>query len=125
LSRRETAITTIAYPEPSRVTVDVDPHGQVHVACALDQLGRQELVQGDLDGGWPNGPSVGGQRGGELVTGLRAASSERLEDAGGAGTPPHVGLEARSAGVVIMVQVELARFGAGGDAELGVDGRIN
>jgi transposase len=41
LSRRETAITTIAYPEPSRVTVGVDTHGQVHVACALDQLGRQ------------------------------------------------------------------------------------
>ena len=28
-------------PEPSRVTVGVDTHGQVHVACALDQLGRQ------------------------------------------------------------------------------------
>ena len=41
LSRRETAITTIAHPEPSRVTVGVDTHGEVHVACALDQLGRQ------------------------------------------------------------------------------------
>jgi transposase len=41
LCRRETAITTIAYPEPSRVTVGVDTHGHVHVACALDQLGRQ------------------------------------------------------------------------------------
>jgi hypothetical protein len=41
LSRRETAITTIAHPEPSRVTVGVDTHGNVHVACAIDQLGRQ------------------------------------------------------------------------------------
>jgi transposase len=41
LSRRETAITTIAHPEPSRVTVGVDTHGQMHVACALDQLGRK------------------------------------------------------------------------------------
>jgi transposase len=40
LSRRETAITTIAHPEPSRVTVGVDTHGEVHVACAIDQLGR-------------------------------------------------------------------------------------
>jgi transposase len=41
LSGRETAITTIAHPEPSRVTVGVDTHGEVHVACALDQLGGQ------------------------------------------------------------------------------------
>ena len=41
MSRRETAITTIAQPEPGRVTVGVDTHGKVHVACALDQLGRQ------------------------------------------------------------------------------------
>jgi transposase len=41
LSRRETAITTIAQLEPSRVIVGVDTHGEVHVACALDQLGRQ------------------------------------------------------------------------------------
>ena len=34
-------MTTIAHPEPSRVTVGVDTHGEVHVACALDQLGRQ------------------------------------------------------------------------------------
>jgi transposase len=40
LSRRETAITTIAHPEPSRVTVGVDTHGDLHIACALDQLGR-------------------------------------------------------------------------------------
>ena len=40
MSRRETAITTIAQLEPSRVTVGVDTHGEVHVACALDQLGR-------------------------------------------------------------------------------------
>jgi hypothetical protein len=36
LSGRETAITTIAQPEPSMVTVGVDTHGEVHVACALD-----------------------------------------------------------------------------------------
>jgi transposase len=41
LSRGETAITTIAQLELTRVTVGVDTHGQVHVACALDQLGRQ------------------------------------------------------------------------------------
>jgi transposase len=40
LSRRETAITTIADPEPSRVTVGVDTHGDLHAACAIDQLGR-------------------------------------------------------------------------------------
>jgi transposase len=40
LSGRETAITTIAYAEPIRVTVGVDTHGDVHVACAKDQLGR-------------------------------------------------------------------------------------
>jgi transposase len=40
LSGRETAIITIAHPDPSRVTVGVDTHGEVHVACALDQLGR-------------------------------------------------------------------------------------
>jgi transposase len=40
LSRRETAITTIPHPEPSRVIVGVDTHGDLHVACALDQLGR-------------------------------------------------------------------------------------
>jgi transposase len=33
-------MTTIAHPEPSRVTVGVDTHGNFHVACALDQLGR-------------------------------------------------------------------------------------
>jgi transposase len=41
LSRRETAITTIAHHKPSMVTVGVDTHGEVHVACALDQLGRR------------------------------------------------------------------------------------
>jgi hypothetical protein len=41
LSRTETAITTIAHPELSRVIVGVDSHGEVHVACAIDQLGRQ------------------------------------------------------------------------------------
>jgi hypothetical protein len=52
---------------------------------ACDQLGRHELVQGDLDRGWPDGPAVVGECGGELVGGLWAASSERLEDAGGGG----------------------------------------
>ena len=46
MSRRETAITTIAHPEPSRVTVGVDTHGQVHVACALDRLGRHLATVG-------------------------------------------------------------------------------
>jgi transposase len=41
LSRRETAIITIPQLEPSRVTVGVDTHGDLHVACALDQLGRR------------------------------------------------------------------------------------
>jgi transposase len=41
LSRRETAITTIAQLEPIRVSVGVDTHGDLHVACALDQLGRR------------------------------------------------------------------------------------
>jgi transposase len=33
-------MTTIAQSEPIRVTVGVDTHGDVHVACAKDQLGR-------------------------------------------------------------------------------------
>jgi transposase len=41
LSGRETAITTIAQLEPTRVSVGVDTHGDLHVACALDQLGRR------------------------------------------------------------------------------------
>jgi transposase len=41
LSRRETAITTIAQLEPPRVTIGVDTHGDLQVACALDQLGRR------------------------------------------------------------------------------------
>jgi transposase len=43
LSRRETAATTttIPHPEPTRVTVGVDTHGDLHVACAVDQLGRR------------------------------------------------------------------------------------
>ena len=44
MSRRETAITTIAHPEPIRVTVGVDTHGEAHVACALDQLGRHLAI---------------------------------------------------------------------------------
>jgi hypothetical protein len=46
LSGRETATTTIAHPEPSRVTVGVDTHGEVDVACALDQLGRHLATLG-------------------------------------------------------------------------------
>jgi transposase len=34
------AITTIAHAQPTRVTVGVDTHGDVHVAHAKDQLGR-------------------------------------------------------------------------------------
>jgi peroxiredoxin len=36
LSGRETAITTIAHAEPIRVTVGVDTHGDVHVACTKE-----------------------------------------------------------------------------------------
>ena len=39
-ARREMAITTIAHAQPTRVTVGVDTHGDVHVAHAKDQLGR-------------------------------------------------------------------------------------
>jgi transposase len=35
------AITTIAHARPTRVTVGVDTHGDVHVAHAKDQLGRR------------------------------------------------------------------------------------
>jgi hypothetical protein len=52
----------------------------VHVS---HQLGGHKFTQGDLDRGWPNRPAVLGECGGELVGSLRAASSERLEDAGG------------------------------------------
>jgi hypothetical protein len=55
------------------------------LTSAGDQLGRDEFAQGDLDRGWPDGPTVVGECGGELVKGLRTASSERLEDAGGGG----------------------------------------
>ncbi len=41
---RETAITTIAHPESTRVTVGVDTHGEVHVASARDQLGRRVAI---------------------------------------------------------------------------------
>jgi len=34
------AMTTMTRPEPTRVTVGVDTHRDVHVAVALDQLGR-------------------------------------------------------------------------------------
>jgi hypothetical protein len=52
------------------------------VTSAGDQLGRDEFAQGDLDRGWPNRPAVLGECGSELVGGLPAASSERLEHAG-------------------------------------------
>jgi transposase len=35
------AITTIAHPEPRRLTVGVDTHKDLHVASAKDQLGRR------------------------------------------------------------------------------------
>ena len=35
------AITTMAHPAPPRVTVGVDTHKDLHVAAAVDQLGRQ------------------------------------------------------------------------------------
>jgi transposase len=35
------AITTIAHARPTRVTIGVDTHGDVHVAHAKDQLGRR------------------------------------------------------------------------------------
>jgi transposase len=38
---KEPTITTIAHAEPSRVTIGVDTHGDVHVAHAKDQLGRR------------------------------------------------------------------------------------
>jgi transposase len=44
LSRRETAITTIAHPDSRRVIVGVDTHGDLHVACAIDQLGRRLAI---------------------------------------------------------------------------------
>jgi hypothetical protein len=40
LSGREAAIATIAHPDSRRVIVGVDTLGDVHVACAIDQLGR-------------------------------------------------------------------------------------
>ena len=40
-SRRETAITTIAHPELTRVTIGVDTHLDVHVVHAKDGLGRR------------------------------------------------------------------------------------
>jgi transposase len=35
------AITTMAHPQPTRVTVGVDTHKDLHVAAARDQLGRR------------------------------------------------------------------------------------
>jgi hypothetical protein len=62
--RRETAIITIAQLEPSRVTVGVDTHGQVHVACALDQLGRHLATLGvHHDQGLPGAAGLGATAG--------------------------------------------------------------
>ena len=36
-----TAIPTIAHTQPERLTIGVDTHKDVHVACAKDQLGRR------------------------------------------------------------------------------------
>jgi transposase len=44
LSRTETAITTIAHPDSTRVVIGVDTHGDLHVACAIDQLGRRLAI---------------------------------------------------------------------------------
>jgi len=55
-----------------------------------DQVGRHEFVQGDLDGGRPDGPAVVGECGGELAGGLRAARPECFEDADG-GAPQLAG----------------------------------
>lgn len=44
MSRRETAITTIAHPDTRRVIIGVDTHGDLHVACAIDQLGRRLAI---------------------------------------------------------------------------------
>jgi hypothetical protein len=57
------------------------------LAGAGDQVGGDQLGEGDLDGGWPNGPALGGERGGELVGGLPAASSEGREHAVGRSSP--------------------------------------
>jgi hypothetical protein len=38
---KEMAVTTMAHPAATHVTVGVDTHGDVHVAHAKDQLGRR------------------------------------------------------------------------------------
>jgi transposase len=35
------ATTTMAHPQPPRVTIGVDTHKDLHVAAARDQLGRR------------------------------------------------------------------------------------
>jgi transposase len=35
------ATTTMAHPQPPRITVGVDTHKDLHVAAARDQLGRR------------------------------------------------------------------------------------
>ena len=39
-----TAIPTIAHTEPAHLTIGVDTHKDVHVACAKDQLGRRLAI---------------------------------------------------------------------------------
>jgi transposase len=39
-------LTTIAHPDSRRVIVGVDTHAEVHVACALDQLGHHLATLG-------------------------------------------------------------------------------
>jgi hypothetical protein len=81
---------------------------------AGDQVGRQELAQGDLDGGWPNGPATLGEHRGELAGGLRAPGAERLERAGG-GRPQRAGGVGQlgDRGVVGAVEVVARQHGAG------------
>ena len=50
-----------------------------------DQARSHELTQGDLDRGWSDGPAAVGERGGEPVKAVRAASSEGCERAVGGG----------------------------------------
>jgi hypothetical protein len=79
-----------------------------------DEAGGQELGQGDLNRGWPDGPSAVGERGGELVKGVRAASSERCEYASGGRSQFARGVgELGDSGVVGAVEVVARQHGAG------------
>jgi hypothetical protein len=46
----------MAQPKPTRVIVGVDTHGDIHVACAIDELGRHLATAG-----FPTTPSLGPQ----------------------------------------------------------------